>query len=111
MAAEPADDDLRERWLHRRAILQHRYGHIINSATVAFTTPAFTSSGWFLGGGVETTFDFFGMLGKGWFWRNEYRYANYGNKTVADSTRWRPIDIAFKPVVQTVTSQVVFKFN
>ena len=55
---------------------------MINSAPIAFTTPSFNASGWFLGGGVETTFDLFGMLGKGWFWRNEYRYASYGNKTV-----------------------------
>ena len=79
-----------------------------NGAPTGFTTPAFTASGWFVGGGVETTFDFFGMLGKGWFCRNEYRYASYGNKTVTDSIGG---DIAFRPVVQTVTSQVIFKFN
>ncbi|MBI3702858.1 MAG: porin family protein [Rhizobiales bacterium] len=77
------------------------------------TTSGFTTSGWFLGGGVETTFDFFGMLGKGWFWRNEYRYARYASRTVAEtSPTFGPIsDITFKPTVQTVTSQLVFKFN
>jgi outer membrane immunogenic protein len=77
------------------------------------TTPAFTANGWFLGGGVETTFDFFGMLGKGWFWRNEYRYASYRSHTIPDtSATLGPVfDITFKPVVQTVTSQVLFKFN
>ena len=55
-----------------------------NGAPSPATTTAFTASGWFVGGGVETTFDFFGMLGKGWFWRNEYRYASYGNKTVTE---------------------------
>ena len=83
-----------------------------NGAPVPFSTPATTFSGWFVGGGVETTFDFFGMLGKGWFWRNEYRYASYGNKTIANSTGGVPtFDIAFKPTVQTVTSQVIFKLN
>jgi len=83
-----------------------------NSAPTAFTTPSFNASGWFLGGGVETTFDLMGTLGKGWFWRNEYRYASYGNKTVTDLNGATPFhDIAFKPVVQTFTSSVMFKFN
>jgi outer membrane immunogenic protein len=85
---------------------------IANGTPVAFSTPATTFSGWFVGGGVETTFDFFGMLGKGWFWRNEYRYASYGNKTITNSSGGVPtFDIAFKPTVQTLTSLVVFKFN
>jgi outer membrane immunogenic protein len=85
---------------------------MLTSAPVPFSTPATTFSGWFVGGGVETGFDFFGMLGKGWFWRNEYRYASYGNKTITDSTAGVPLfDIAFKPTVQTVTSSVVFKLN
>lgn len=84
-----------------------------NGASIGFSTQAFTTGGWFLGGGVETTFDLFGMLGKGWFWRNEYRYANYASKTVADTdgAGGSLASITFKPVVQTVTSQVVFKFN
>lgn len=85
---------------------------MLSGAPTQFTTAAFTTSGWFVGGGVETTFDLLGMLGKGWFWRNEYRYASYGNKTVTDSIAGVPVfDIAFKPTVQTVTSQVIFKFN
>jgi outer membrane immunogenic protein len=85
---------------------------VTTGAPVAFSTPSSTFSGWFVGGGVETTFDFFGMLSKGWFWRNEYRYASYGNKTITNSSGGVPLfDIAFKPTVQTVTSQVVFKFN
>jgi outer membrane immunogenic protein len=80
---------------------------------LGFTTSAFTTSGWFVGSGVETTFDLFGYLGKGWFWRNEYRYASYANKTLVDtpSTPGTLASINFKPVVQTVTSQIVFKFN
>jgi outer membrane immunogenic protein len=82
---------------------------IVNVPNTGFSTQAFTANGWFLGGGVETGFDFFGMLGKGWFWRNEYRYASYGNKTIVELPT--NFNITFKPVVQTVTSQVVFKFN
>jgi outer membrane immunogenic protein len=84
-----------------------------NSVSTGWTTPSFTANGWFAGGGVETTFNFWGMLGKGWFWRNEYRYASYGNKTVTDlnGAGVPQADIAFKPVVQTFTSSVMFKFN
>ena len=85
---------------------------MFDGAPTAFSTESFTASGWFVGGGVETTFDFFGMLGKGWFWRTEYRFASYGNKTATDSSGGVPIVyIAFKPVVQTVTSSVIFKLN
>jgi outer membrane immunogenic protein len=82
-------------------------------APTGFTTAAFTRSGWFIGGGTETTFDALGMLGKGWFWRNEYRYASYNTQSIgetdaAGNVNW---NITFKPVVQTVTSSVIFKFN
>jgi outer membrane immunogenic protein len=69
------------------------------------TSQGFTRNGWFVGGGTETAF---ALLGKGWFWRNEYRYASYGTQTIAITGE---ASITFKPVVQTVTSQVVFKFN
>ena len=84
---------------------------ILSGAVTGNTTPAFSRSGWFVGGGVETTFDFFGMLGKGWFWRNEYRYASYGTQTITDTGTAVRDSFTFKPVVQTVTSSVVFKFN
>jgi outer membrane immunogenic protein len=86
---------------------------VLNSSPVGYSTPATTMSGWFLGGGVETTFDMLGMLGKGWFWRNEYRYASYGSKTLTDTNGAGPVqnNITFKPTVQTVTSSVIFKFN
>jgi outer membrane immunogenic protein len=87
-------------------------GSLITGVPNGTTTPSFTTSGWFVGGGVETTFDFFGMLGKGWFWRNEYRYSSYSNKTLTEVFGGAPFaDIDFKPVVQTVTSSIVFKLN
>ena len=86
---------------------------VTNSAPTGESTPAFTTSGWFVGGGVETTFDALGMLGKGWFWRSDYRYASYSSKTVTEKFANGVPDqnISFKPVVQTVTSSVIFKFN
>ena len=84
-------------------------GSTTGGGSSGFSTPAFTTNGWFAGGGVETTFDLFG---KGWFWRNEYRYASYGNTTLAPSPV--PVvnfNVTFKPTVQTVTSEILFKFN
>ena len=77
-----------------------------NGAATGFSTPAFTASGWFLGGGVEAA------VAPGWFWRNEYRSARYESKTLPDTAAGGPItSITFKPTVQTVTSQLVYKFN
>jgi outer membrane immunogenic protein len=72
-------------------------------------TPAFTAHGWFVGGGIEAA------LGSGWFWRNEYRRATYDEETVSDTSA-NPAalirnNINFKPTVQTVTSQIVYRFN
>ncbi|HMJ40960.1 MAG TPA: outer membrane beta-barrel protein [Pseudolabrys sp.] len=69
------------------------------------TTPAFTTNGWFLGGGMEVA------VGSGWFWRNEYRYARYKNQTLADTGPVIAADINFKPAVQTITTQAVYKLN
>jgi outer membrane immunogenic protein len=45
-------------------------------APTGVATPATTLNGWFLGGGVDIS------LTPGWFWRNEYRYSYYGEKTL-----------------------------
>jgi outer membrane immunogenic protein len=72
-----------------------------------FSTPAFSRGGGFVGGGVEAA------LMSGWFWRNEYRVAYYGNHVLTDTigTGGFANNINFKPTVQTVTSQLVYKFN
>ena len=84
-------------------------------APTTFTTPAFTANGWFVGGGTEMAMhSLLGMpLGPGWFWRNEYRYASYRNTTLPDTAPGGGLQasINFKPAVQTVTSQLVYKFN
>ena len=76
-------------------------------APTGFSTQAFTTSGWFVGGGTET------VVAPGWFWRNEYRYARYSNKTLADTdgTGGAAASINFKPTVQTITSGIVYKLN
>ena len=47
------------------------------------------------------------------FWRNEYRFARYGTETLPDTnaTGATPASITFKPSVQTVTTQLVYKFS
>ena len=74
---------------------------------VTGVTQGFTRTGWFLGGGFETP------ILNGFFWRNEYRYAYYGTQTITDtSTAGAALNsITFKPTVQTVTTQLVYKFN
>jgi outer membrane immunogenic protein len=73
-------------------------------------TPAFTKTGWFLGGGTETTLAPF--LPAGWFWRSEYRYSDFGSSTVSDSLAGVAVDnITFKPTVQTLSTSIVYKFN
>jgi outer membrane immunogenic protein len=90
-----------------------------------FVTPSFDKSGWFLGGGVERAFSLFGM-GPGWFWRSEYRYASFGTKTLTDTAPGAgpgvivpglgffanpQNSITFKPTVQTIRTELVYKFN
>jgi outer membrane immunogenic protein len=78
------------------------------------TTQGFTTNGWFLGGGTESSMNgLLGIFGPGWFWRNEYRYASYANRTIADTRASLGLlnSINFKPAVQTITSQVVYKLN
>ena len=75
------------------------------------TLPNQTFSGYFLATGMEV------MIAPGWFVKSEYRYADYGSKTLTDVGD--PAFVAFstgatttiKPVVQTVRTELVYKFN
>src|SRR5262245_2033142 len=72
-------------------------------------------SGWFLGSGVEYAFTWW----PGLFWKTEYRFADYGSRTVSINCvnattcgALGPIGIAERihPYVQTVRSEVVWRF-
>ena len=80
------------------------------SRILTFSTPAFSKGGWFIGGGVETTFP---NLLPGLFWRTEYRYADYGTRTLTDTSSSGVVEdnITFHPIVQTIRSELVYKFN
>ncbi len=78
------------------------------------TVPSFRRDGWFLGGGVENSLNIFGISAPGWFMKTEYRVAEYGR------VRFRkpplgggalPLAISTKPIVQTVSTSLVYRFN
>jgi outer membrane immunogenic protein len=75
----------------------------------------FNRSGGFVGGGVENSLNIFGIAAPGWFMKTEYRAAYYGNKNISELVDGTNIpvgrDIAFKPLVQTVETSLVYRFN
>ena len=76
----------------------------------AATIPSHNYSGWFVGSGVETRLSgFLGILGPGWFWRNEYRFADYRSTTFSNSPVLSSVSV--RPFVQTVRSEITYKFN
>jgi outer membrane immunogenic protein len=79
------------------------------------TTPSFHRDGWFVGGGVENQLSFFGVFGPGWFMKTEYRAAEYTRITLPETfvATGLPTGFSttFKPIVQTVSTQLVYRFN
>jgi outer membrane immunogenic protein len=76
----------------------------------AAVLPSHTFSGWFIGTGVETRLSgLLGILGPGWFWRNEYRFADYRSTTFSTSPLLGTVTV--RPFVQTVRSEIIYKFN
>ncbi len=47
----------------------------------------------------------------GWFWRNEVRYADYGNEVRAETGITPLFHLNFDPVVATATSEIVYKLD
>jgi outer membrane immunogenic protein len=85
-------------------------------AVTNFSTQANIYHGFFLGSGVETQIS---LLGRGWFARTEYRYADYRSATLPVLTPagaiavvgGLPVDVALHPIVQTVRTELTYKFN
>jgi len=77
-----------------------------NDVASGNTTPVFSRGGWFIGTGTEI------LLGGSWFARSEYRYADYGTAILPDTGIVPGQDfITFHPVVQSVRTELVWKFN
>jgi outer membrane immunogenic protein len=89
---------------------------IVTGAPV-FTTPSFTRNGFFVGGGVENNLNIFGISAPGWFMKTEYRAAYYDRVTLAETFvpglggGLTPDVTTFKPLVQTVSTSLVYRFN
>jgi outer membrane immunogenic protein len=83
----------------------------VSGVPSGISTSSFNTDGWFVGGGVENTFSVFGLFGPGWYLRTEYRYAQYRNQALPEINLAPPSAVNFKPTVQTITTQVLYKFN
>jgi outer membrane immunogenic protein len=55
---------------------------ISTGAPAGLYTNGFNRGGWFVGGGVENSLNFFGITAPGWFMKTEYRSAFYDTKTI-----------------------------
>src|SRR6266404_5666308 len=78
-------------------------------------TNSFNRNGWFVGGGVENSLNIFGIAAPGWFMKTEYRAAYYDrrniNELVDGTNALVGRDIAFKHLVQTISTSLVYRFN
>jgi len=82
---------------------------------VGFHTDSFNRNGWFVGGGVENNLNIFGITAPGWFMKTEYRAAYYDRKNIDALSDVgnvpAPANLAFKPLVQTISTSLVYRFN
>lgn len=78
-------------------------------------TDGFNRGGWFVGSGVENNLNIFGISAPGWFMKTEYRAAYYDRKNISELADVTNIsngrDITFKPLVQTISTSLVYRFN
>jgi len=77
---------------------------------LGLSVPSHTYSGWFLGGGYEYNLSWL----PGLFWRTEYRLAEYGGARrplLHDGIPQTGNSVDSKPFVQTIRSELVWRFN
>jgi len=76
---------------------------------------SFNRNGWFFGGGVENSLNFFGITSPGWFMKTEWRVAEFDRTDIAVLNNTTGLiggnDISFRPIVQTVSTSIVYRFN
>jgi outer membrane immunogenic protein len=85
----------------------------VSGAPAGIHTNSFNRNGWFVGGGVENQLSFFGFS-PGWFMKTEYRAAEYNRINLTEtpvSGAVPTLATTFNPIVQTVSTQLVYRFN
>ena len=86
-----------------------------SGAPATVSTGSFNRSGWFVGGGVENNLSLFGVTAPGWFMKTEYRTAYYDRASLAETNiatgALTGNSTTFKPLVQTVSTSLVYRFN
>ncbi len=79
---------------------------------IAFSLPAQNFSGWFFGGGTETSLNW---IMNGLFLRTEYRYSSYQGRdqqlVVTATGAALPVGINSNLATQTVFTELVWRFN
>jgi outer membrane immunogenic protein len=82
---------------------------------VGLHTDRFNTQGWFVGGGVENSLNFFGISAPGWFMKTEYRASWLDRKNLQERVDGTNLptgfDLTFKPLVQTISTSLVYRFN
>lgn len=75
--------------------------------------PAQTYNGWFVGGGTEYALNFSWLPITGLFWRNEYRFSNFGKADLPLLGTGAPtaFGVHMQPYEQAVLSELVWRFN
>ena len=87
-----------------------------NGTTLNTHSNSFNRNGWFFGGGVENSLNFFGITAPGWFMKTEWRVAEFDRTDIAVLNNATGLPgfnsgISFRPIVQTVSTSLVYRFN
>ena len=90
---------------------QTNYSGIASGAPLGVSLNSQTYNGWFLGSGFEYSFTWLPI--QGLFLKTEYRFSQYQSKNVNDVTGAGAIVgvEAIHPYVQTVSTELVYRFN
>ena len=87
----------------------------VTGAASGTHTNSFNRNGWFVGGGVENSLNIFGIAAPGWFMKTEYRAAYYNKKNISELVDGTNVlngrSLTFSPVVQTISTSLVYRFN
>jgi outer membrane immunogenic protein len=83
----------------------------VTGAPAGFSSSGFWQTGWFLGGGSETSLT--PILPAGFFLRSEYRYSYFGTKDISilGAGGVPAGQLGWHPTVQALSTSLVYKFN